>query len=110
MNKTVTRESLTEAGYRTYPAGGREVWQKTFKNAKGEKLYFLEFELLLPSTDRTFASTTFYLTEGSISAPRETRFRVELDVAPTTNLSAVEQFFADNFQNLGCIPDPHNND
>lgn len=118
----ITIENLIAAGYK--PFKHHEVvcdelgYQKVFRGAAGEKLYFVQmyfwyFSKHFPryaSTDnRLSCEARLYLPENN-PLGGSPGFDLKMSLSNDASIAAVEAFYAKVFNVLDCVPDLHNND
>ena len=111
----ITQELLEASGYRRYPSGHDKwclgLWQKTIRSRNGLKFYFINFYLWqFPDRDVSASVEVALYREDGLSHEEETDFRVALQIGSKTSLAQVENFYAELYEKLGCVPDIHNHD
>jgi hypothetical protein len=94
-------QDLIKAGFRRHGAGLREgaecLFQKRFRNADGDTLYFIE--VFMTAKDSYEAEVQLY---GVVDA------MLTFDVEQFSDVEAMERYVAETHSSLGCGVDPHN--
>ena len=118
----ILKEALIVAGYK--PFRHHEVvcdntgYQKVFRGAAGEKLYFVNvylwyFAKHFPGRGGSEVSVSceakLYLPEGN-PLVSSAGFELSMGLDDRATIYAMEAFYAKAFAALDCVPDLHNND
>ena len=98
---------LLNAGYKEFPSNkpGSRAFQKTVRNAAGDKLYFINaYQLHLESLEdfQYFCEVRLYQSLHRV-------FDLNLIVRVADTGDTIEAFYADAYKRMGCIPDADNN-
>ncbi len=117
MERTFSIEKLLSAGYKEYKMfvhPNNQGFQKTIKNATGEKKYFINVEKWNwnEPTHRTLKNNPYYEFNSSVNffLQDETGLIVKYDICSVKHtIEEMEQFYEEIYYNMKCIPDIHNN-
>lgn len=119
-NDTFLKE-LTAAGYRIFKAGSFRkadaLHQKTILDKDGKKAYFINFWQYsfsqfanMPPEERNRISYETEVCFFSEKGSKTRSFKIEHSVAEDETLQEVEDFCAEIYTKMNCVPDIHNND
>lgn len=115
MSIEITDEQFKAAGYHRFDGGSCKLnhsdylWQKRFRNERGETLYFVNCWVYLPKTIGGWEYHGSVMAESTMheSDDRDAPWYT-IQMHGPTDIKIMEEFFSRAYRKLEMIPDPHN--
>jgi hypothetical protein len=114
---TISADDLLDAGYKQHSHYeefcDNKLYQKCFKDVKGNKLYYVECYLWrfpqMPSgtVNKVEFKSRLYLPEHN-TLVGTTGFTLQVHAEDKCTVEQAEAFYAQAYKVLGCVPDLHN--